>query len=550
MDSSPRSSGGAAPAQRLESWKEIAAYLNRAVRTVRRWEKDEGLPVHRHLHQKLGTVYAHTGEIDAWWEGRRAVVRSPAVAGRAADREEPSRVMVAILPFESLGAGAQGDYFGDGLTEDVIIELGRLHPARLGVIARTTMMRYKATQRTVRQIGDELKVGFVLEGSVRREADRVRVTARLVRVEDQAHVWAGSYDHTIRSILSLQREIASDIARGVRINIPGHFEAMRPAAPVVPASYEAYLKGRHYLNDFTSGSVQTSVEHLRRAVALDPTHAAAHAALAEALEQLSVWIDVPSVETLAPAIEAAQTALDLDPNLADAHASLGLIYANHVWDWAKAERYFERALELNPGYSPAGQWYGEFLAELGRTDEALAILDQARRYDPLSLGIQSSRAFALWLGRRFDEAIAEAEQVLKADPRYAMALIRLGVARAAKGLHDQAADAFRLAKEATPGLLDCSSLLGYACARGGRTDEARAQLGELRRHATARYVPPFLFANIHLGLGEHDEALRLIEAEYQHRGWYLLLIKQSPLYDPLRSSSRFQALLERLNFPG
>lgn len=539
-----------AAAERLESWKEIAVYLKRGVRTVRRWEKDEGLPVHRHLHQKLGTVYAHRDEINAWWEGRRGAARSPAVSVHRTNRREPARLMVAILPFESLAGNAERDYFAEGLTDELIAELGRFHPARLGVIARTTMMHYKGAPRTVRQIGEELGVDYVLDGRVRREGDRVRVTAQLSQVEDQAHVWSGSYDQTIRSILTLQREIAGDIVRGIRRKLPQSQDASPLDAPSVePASYDAYLKGRHFLNDLTSESVRRSVEYLRQAVALDPTHAAAHAALAEAYAQLSVWTDVPSVETLPLALEAAQNALALDPNLAEAHASLGLIHANHVWDWPKAEHCFERALELNPGCVPAGQWYAEFLAELGRIDKALAVIDQAHKHDPLSLTIRSSRAFVFWLGGRFDEAMAEAERVLEVDPQHATGLIRLGVARAAKGLYDGAAEAFRTARDATPGLLDCRSLLGYAHARAGRVDAARAQLDELRQLATRRYVPAFLFANIHLGLGEDDEALRLIEEEYQHRGWYLLLIKQSPLYGPIRSNPRFQALLARMNFP-
>jgi adenylate cyclase len=397
----PSGDAGPTPSHRLESWKEIAVYLKRAVRTVRRWEKDEGLPVHRHLHKKLGTIYAHKDELDAWWKGRTGP--SPPGTGSAPGHLEPSRLMVAILPFESLSADAGQDYFGEGLTQEVIVELGRTAPTRLGVIARTTSMHYKGARRTVRQIGAELGVDFVLEGSVRREAECVRVTAQLIQAKDQSHVWAGSYDQAIGSMLALQREIATDIARSISVSIPQPPVApARPVTAIRPASYDAYIKGRHFLNDLTSESVQTGIECLRRSIALDPNNAPAHAALAEACAQWPLWADVPSVEMLGPAIEAAHIALGLDPNLADAHASLGLIHAYYVWDWSKAERDFERALELNPGCSQAGQWYSEFLAEMGRTDQALAIIDQAMRHDPLSLGLRSSRAFALWLGRRYD----------------------------------------------------------------------------------------------------------------------------------------------------
>ncbi len=210
---------------------------------------------------------------------------------------------------------------------------------------------------------------------------------------------------------------------------------------------------------------------------------------------------------------------------------------------------FQRALELNPSCAPARQWYAEFLAEMGRIDDSLATIERARTDDPLSRGIQACRAFVLWLGRRFDEAIAQAEQVLEIDPNYPMALIRLGVAYEGKGMHAEAVQAFRRAKDAAPGLLDCIALLGHAHARAGCARDALKQLNELRRLARRRYVPPFLFASVYLGLGDQDKAVRFMEDEYDARGWYLLLIRQAPQFDSLRSHPRFHALIRRMNFP-
>lgn len=538
-------SDGPLQGSRLESWKEIAAYLKRGVRTVRRWEREEGLPVHRHLHRSRATIYAHAAEIDVWWTGRRPPAARPRPVGEAG--RAARRLMVAVLPFANLGTAAAREHVGDGLAEEVIASLGQVSPEALGVIARTTMLHYRDTRRTVRQIGEELAVDFVLEGSVRREGERVRVTAQLARVSDQAQAWAATYERPVRSILALQQEIASEIGREVQVTLaPQHRARLETVRDVAPDAYFAYLRGRHLLNAFTSDTVRQSVVCFRSATAADPSFASAHAALAEAYAHLAVWTDAPSSEIVPLAVDAATIALRLDPGLAEAHAALGLINANYAWDWPGAERDFLRALQLNPGLASAAQWYAEFLAEMGRVEEALAVIDLAARHDPLSPSIPSSRAFVLWLGRRFDDAVAEAERVLVTSPNYAMALIRLGVAHAARGAYDKAVDALEAARTATPGLIACTSLLGYACASAGRHDEAAGHLAALRREAGRRYVPPFLLANVHIGLGEHEIALDLVEREYAERGWYLLLIRQSPIYDPLRGHPRFQALLRRL----
>lgn len=528
----------------LESWKEIAAYLRRGVRTVRRWEKEESMPVHRQLHKKLGTVYALRSELDAWRQARTAGVPARALAAPAR-----GRLRVAVLPFQNLGAGPEQDYIADGLTEEMISQFGRHDPARLSVIARTTVMHYRRTGKTVRQIAAELNVEYVLEGSVRCEADRVRVTAQLVDVADQAHRWAGSYERAMTGILDLQRELATDIGREIHLTLSSRDAAAGGSAPVNPQAYEAYLRGRYLLNGFTPESVQRSVEYFQRAIDLEPHYAAPYASLAEAYQHFPMWVGTPPATTLPLALSAAEQALRLDEKLPEAYASLGLIHANFLWEWEKAERYFERALALNPSCVPARHWYAEFLAEMGRIDEALAMIDRARVDDPLSRGIQASRAFVLWLGRRFDEAIADAQRVLNMDPTYPMALIRLGVSYEATGRFADAVDAYRKALEAAPHLLDSIGLLGHAYARAGNAEAARQQLDELQRQATHRYVPPFIFSNVYMGLGEIDTAVRFIEQEYEARGWYLLLLRHAPRFDPLRSHAGFRALLEKIRFP-
>jgi TolB-like protein/tetratricopeptide (TPR) repeat protein len=539
-----------APADCLQSWKEIANYFGRGVRTVRRWEKEEGLPVHRQMHKTLGTVYAHRSELDAWREGRRGHRSTTTTAATTAVNRAPTRVMIAVLPFENLSGDVEQEYLADGLTEEMISQLGRSHVATLGVIARTTMMQYRRVRKTVRQIGDELGVDYVVEGSVRREADRLRVTAQLIQVHDQTPIWSGTYEQAIRSVVSLQRELASDIGREIRLTLIGGGRSPVGEPGVIdPEAYDAHLKGRHLLNRFTPHAVQRSLEYFRRAIDLDPGYAASYASLAEAYERMPLWIEAPAASTLPLALEAAERARQLDPNLPEAYTALALIAANYSWDWATAERHFQHALELNPSCAPARCWYAEFLAEMGRFDEALETIDRARRHDPLSSVVLSTRAFVFLMGSRFDEAIAQADLVMELEPEYPMGLIRIGLAYGAKGRFDDAVAALQRAVRAAPELLAARALLGHALARAGRQREALKSLTELRQLAKQRYVPAFLFATVHSGLGEPEKALTFLEKEYDARGWYMLLIKYAPQFDNLRDHPRFQAVIRRMKFP-
>jgi TolB-like protein/Tfp pilus assembly protein PilF len=537
---------------RLESWKEIAAYLRRGVRTAVRWEKEEGLPVHRHVHHKLGSIYALKSELDAWRATRGEVGVAASTKSTGKKRTTAGRVLIAILPFENLSGIPAQLYLADGLTEEMIRELGRVSPATLGVIARTTMMQFRRSKkpRSIKRIAEELNVDYVLEGSVRSEEDRVRVSVQLIDGRDETHLWAESYDEPIRSILSLQREIAVDFARQIRLRLsPGLQEDAVDGRPVDPDAYLAHLKGRHLLNAFTPQSVRRSIDYFKQSIEADPSFAPGYASLAEAYVQLPVWIDAPPVHILPLALRAAEQAIARGPNLPEAHVALGLVNATYLWDWQAAERHYRRALELNPSSSAARQWYGEFLAEMGRIDEAISVLEPARRDDPLSAAIVATKSFAYGLGGRFDEAIVEAKLALELHPGYAMALIRLAVAYGCKGMSARAVKTMRKAAAAAPGLHDCTSLLGYMLARAGDREGALKELERLRRLARRRYVPAFLFANIYIGLGEHEKAIRFIEKEYDAKGWYLLLLKRSPLHDAIRSHPRFQALMDRMHFP-
>ena len=528
---------------RLESWKEIAAYLRRGVRTARRWEREEGLPVHRQMHKRLGTVYAYAHELDAWRDSRSAV------RVRAARRnpDAPPRVMLAVLPFQNLSDDSAQDFVADGLTEELIGQAGRISPDTLGVIARTTVMEYKGGGRSIRQIASELRVDFVVEGGVRREGDRIRVTVQLIRSADQAQIWSGMRDCATGSLLTLQHDLAGDISREIRVRLAAPVETKRVDVATSDA-YHSYLKGRQFLNQFTPAGVRQALEYLKRAVFEDPSLASAYAAQAEAYGQMPIWLGTGSAEPLPLALAAAGQALRIDPDLPEAHASLGFIHANYLWDWTTAERHFERALAANPGSSQARIWYAEFLAEMGRIDEAIAVLEPALVYDPLSCAIRSTKAFAFLMGRRYDEAIREAELALELDSQFPMALIRLGLACALSGRHARAISALRRARGAAPDLPDCRALLAYVLAIAGKTKEAERHLKALERPPAGQYVPAFLLGVVNVGLGRRARAIAAIEREYRARGWYMLLINRAGHLDPLRADARFRRLVRRMRF--
>ncbi|HET6897356.1 MAG TPA: tetratricopeptide repeat protein, partial [Vicinamibacteria bacterium] len=420
---------------RLESWKEIAAYLGRSPRTVQRWERLEGLPVHRLVHDKLGSVYAYKTELDAWWESRRASLdtdpeEAPAAAPEPAPSEAPLPVPVpventrprrstvpwilagtlalgalalgawlwrpatktatrpsrlAVLPFANLTGDAQQEYLSDGLTEEMIAELGRL--PELGVIARTSVMRFKSTSKGVVEIGRELRVDYVLEGSVRQADRRLRVTAQLIRVADEVHVWADSYDREGGDLIGVQRQIARRVAEETRLRTaPG------PEPAVDHEAHLAHLRGRYNWNQRTEAGFKEGVLQFQRAIEKDPDWARPWSGLADSYMLMGNYGFLPVGEAAGKAKDAARRALALDPDLGEAHASLGLILASHDWDFAGAEREFRRALELNPSHASARLWYGLLLVDLRRVDEARDQFQRGIESDPLSDTLQGELA--------------------------------------------------------------------------------------------------------------------------------------------------------------
>ncbi|MGH9866358.1 MAG: winged helix-turn-helix domain-containing tetratricopeptide repeat protein, partial [Candidatus Acidiferrales bacterium] len=352
----------------------------------------------------------------------------------SATRPQPprGRILLAVLPFENLTGDAGQDYFSDGLTEEMISQLGRLDPEHLGVIARTSVMYYKDRPEPLEKIGRELGVGYVLEGSVRRDSQNVRISAQLIQMKDQTHVWARQYDRQLSSLLVLQGEIAQEIADEIQLTLDDPHKRVAtshpPAAP--PASYEAYdfyLKGLYFWNKRTIPGFQQAVEFFQKSITEDPHYAKAYAGLADSYAMMCSYNAAPANDLMPKARVAALKALQLDDNLPEAHTALALIAEKFDWDWQTADREFRRAIQLDPGYATAHQWYAESLAFQGRFDEAFAESERARRLDPLSLIIAADNGAILYFSRQYDRAIKQLRSVLDMEPNFPRAHILIYV---------------------------------------------------------------------------------------------------------------------------
>jgi TolB-like protein/DNA-binding winged helix-turn-helix (wHTH) protein/Tfp pilus assembly protein PilF len=469
----------------------------------------------------------------------------------APEAGDPSgRVMLAILPFQNLSGDPEQGYIADGLTEEMIAELGRLDSTRLGVIPRTSVMAYQSTTKSVAEIARDLKVDFVLEGSVRREADRVRIVAQLIRASDQSHVWAESYDRDSRSILSLQSEVARAIARQTRLTLSPDAEArLGRTASVHPEAYQAYLKGRFFLNQRTGSAVRKALDEFQRAIAIDPSYAHAYAGLAEAHDLLVSYADVPPRDSYERGLAAAERAIALDQGLSEAYSSLGGIHASYTWNWAEAEKAHRRALQLDPSNPLARKGYSELLSIVGRHDEAVGEARRAVELDPLSLLLQSNLGIIYSRARRGPEAVQQMTQTIGMDPNYMLGHLNLGLIQAANGSYQEALVAFQHARRYSPEFGDSLGLLAYAYGKTGRLADARATGRDLQRLSSERYVSSYIHALYHLGLGEREQALTRFERAYEERSWLVALLKVDPLLDELRADPRFQALLRRMRFP-
>jgi TolB-like protein/Flp pilus assembly protein TadD len=577
--------------ERLDSWKEIAAYLNRDVTTVQRWERLEGMPVHRHVHHKRGSVYALTSELDAWRESRKlrleqaekeaeAETEEPMVAegdqkpravprprrwvplvglgllaffavaylayrDRAGNAARPQIRSLAVLPLKNLSGDATQEYLADGMTEALI---GRLSSIRnLRVISHTSVIRFKNPQLSISEIARMLGVDAIVEGSVMREGDRIRVTAQLIRGATDEHFWSETYDRELRDALALQSELAQSIAEKVKVTVIGEeHQRLAAARPVAPEVYESYLKGRFAYNRSTSkAGLEESIGYFEDAIKRDPTFAPAYVGLAEAYDDLgTVFIGVPPAETRSKVMSATRTALELDPDIGEAHVQLANALQEQ-WHWHEAEAEYRRALELNPNDADAHAGLAFWLLSQGRTDEAVTWARRGRELDPLAVS-GAIVAWTLFQSRRYDEAVRELRSVLAVQPDNTTALFFLGFALIAGDKPDDAIPVLEKAvsvSNRSPGPI---GVLIRAYAQAGQRRAALRLLAELKRRSEAGYVPAGAFVNAYLGLGETNEAFTWLERAYQEQSDILQFLKTHPYFDPIRGDPRFADLVHRV----
>jgi len=427
----------------------------------------------------------------------------------------PQRVMLAVLPFANLSGDVHEDYFADGLTEEMIAQLGQLQPAKLGVIARTSTVRYKDTRETAAQIARELGVGYLLEGSVRRGGERVRVTAQLIQAGEQTHLWAETYERPLTDVLNIQKEIAEKITHSLSIQLLPVETSSSASSRVNLESYDKYLLGLHELGQGTRESENKAIQYFQEAIARDPKDARLYSALAEAYTAVVTYYSSPA-EVMPRAKEAALRAVELDPNLGSAHVRLGYVRLFFDWDWPAAEREYRRAFEINPSLPEAQLGYANYLATLGHFDEAISRVQQAYLFDPLAL---ESRNEALWIyyfSGRMPETVEQAQKTIELEPAAGLPHAMLALAYAQMG---QRAETLRAAENAirlanSPSVLTTTAA---ALARVGQKHEAKQLLSKALEQAKERYVCRFLVADAYVELGDTEKALESLEQGFLQR---------------------------------
>jgi TolB-like protein/lipoprotein NlpI len=582
---------------RLDSWKEIAAYLKKEVRTVQRWEKSLGLPVRRLAQGKQGTVFAYKPDLEAWWRERQISLQdeedkadagiepaepeplvepSPANEGATGVKPRPdafrvplllllvgiavamplsvfwprihakiwpprAKVVLAVRPFKNMSGDPAQAFVADGLTEEMITRLGQLHPQEMGVIRLSPAYATSALDR----IGKDVHANYVLEGSVRHFGSRVAITAQLIQVSDQTQVWGESYERDLQDVLRIQAEVAGAIAGGVLNKLP---HAQPLTRQVNREAYLAYLEGRYFWNKRTEAGFAKAITLFQRSIEIDPTYAPPYAGLADCYELLgsAPYSTLTPREAFPKAEAAARKAIELDPTLAEAHVPLGYSQLVYERNLPEARKEFERALQLRPGYATAHQFYGYYLTAIGKPDEAIAERNRALELDSISPLLHSALGEAYYHARRFEVSIEQNKEALELDPSYAIALVNIGRAYEQMGMHPEARAAFQKILTAAPEDPAILSLMGHEYAVSGDKVDAKKILDKLTEISTRKYVPAVYFAVIYTGLNKKDDAFRWLDKAYEERCEYLVYLGSEPLADPLRSDPRFARLLSRL----
>lgn len=532
-------------------------------------------PADEQSHRRLMSLYARMGkrrqallqyqhcrealerELDAQPEEATERLHQDILAGRIAAAEEKgipisARVeSMAVLPFQNTSHNPELEYLCDGLTETLISKLS--HLPRLRVMARSTVFRYKNSQLDPQELGRDLKVQAVVFGRVVHWSERVNIAAELVDVSDGAQLWGDQYNRAADDIFAVQEEISREIALKLKLKLTAPERKRLGKRHTRSANaYQSYLRGRFFWNKRTGKGLLQAIKFFREAIEKDSSYALAYSGLADAYNLLPLYGVTRPHEAMPKARAAAQAALEIDDQLAEAQTSLAYCKFYFDWDWEEAERGFLRALELNPNYATAHHWYHELLTALGRFEAEEREIQRALELDPLSLIIHADAGWGLYFARRYEAAVERLQKTLEMDPRFAVAHFLLGL------VHQQLGDFEKAVAEIEEGisLLEGSpfalaiGVLGHACARSGRKDEARRQLQRLSELSEKTYVPAFSQALIHTALGEAEKALERLQRSCEERYDRLVYLKVEPMFDALRGEPRFGALLRMVGLVG
>jgi TolB-like protein/Flp pilus assembly protein TadD len=520
--------------ERLDSWKEIAAHLAVSVRTAQRWAEAENLPARRHRGGPRGSVFAYRSELESWLANR------PHLRGFTPETP-PAAPSIAVLPFLDLNQDEENEIFCDGLTEELINALAQV--PQLRVVARTSTFQFKGKAADVRSIGGRLGVRTVLEGSVRRTGDRLRITAQLINAADGCHFWSQRYDRMMQGVFELQEELANGIVEALQASLGGGRRIRRPHGADLE-TYRLYLEGRYHWNKRTRAGILAGVECFERVLARDSGMALAWAGLADCY-LMGGLAGVPLEEALRKGRAAARQALELDGTLAEVHTTLAFTFAVFDYDWVAAEAGFRRALELNPNCANAHLLYAAVvLSSTGRLDEAFDHQRRALELDPLSAVMTSAMGTCYLMMRRFDQTISACRRALELDPAYPWAQRWLGEAYLLKGGYEEAEDAF--SRIEAP--MFAAGLLGYCYARTNREVQAREIVARLQ-YANSPTLGLQL-AILHLGLGDQESALDCLKQACDAHVPGVNWLKIEPIWDGLRTQRRFADLLESVRLAG
>jgi TolB-like protein/DNA-binding winged helix-turn-helix (wHTH) protein/Tfp pilus assembly protein PilF len=455
---------------------------------------------------------------------------------------------IAVLPLKNLSGNPADDYFADGMTDELITNLAKISALR--VSSYTSIAKYKTSPKPLPQIAQELQVDAIVEGSVLRSGDQVRITAQLIYAPRDQHLWAEEYQRYLRDVLYLQREVARDVAQQVRVTLtPNEKSRLATAGAVDPAAYESYLRGRSFWNQRNEASLLKAIEQFNKAIEIDSGYAPAYSGIADCYTTLGYLSYLDPLDAFPRARDAATKAVELDPSLAEAHTSLAYYNLYHAWNWVEAENEFKKAIELNPNYATAHDWYSYFLMAMGRYDEAWKEVNRARELDPLSVVISTDIGFNYFYRHDYDGAINQLRATLAVSPKFPLAHLWLGRAYQQKRMYSEAIEEFNRTDEALPGWVVTTAGIGNAYGEWGHQAEARQVLVRLNDMSRGKYVTPYGIALVYAGMGDKNQAFGWLNKAFEGRNHWLVWLNRDPRWDRLRSDPRFADLKKRVGLP-